>query len=471
MKLRNQLPTAIFALIIGLPGFAQHPTAQDFSPPDSLPAKQLTLRDAVLLALRNNPEIKSAQLQRVVDKFSLEVARNEFLPQYGLSGSATYAKGFKPTYMAAPDISLRTGIGTQFSVSAEPDLNQEGNHRISVTASQPLLRGFGPTVNLASYRNAKDQEDINKLALKDRFQSIITNVITGYHQVVQDYNRLDVDLASLKDSEETLKATRLQIKAGKRPETDLTQQEAQVAQQRFAITQDRNTIDQDTQKLLIILGLNPHSQLAIDKTIDMSLQPLPTKEESVQIALGNNINFRKSVIGLKSKFRDLDVAKNDQLWDLSITATNAQNILTQYQDIEADRRVVINLDIPLNDKKRQQSLVNAKVALDQYKIEKQNTERQLVSDVITALRNLSAQRDQINLAEKSVEYSLQSLHIAQKKFQFGRSSMFEVTSLQRQLTNQQQQLINQKINYLNTLAQFDQTLGTSLSRWGVQITY
>ena len=470
MNLRYRLPTLLLLLITALPGFAQPTTGGERST-ERLPAKQLTLRDAVLLALRNNPQIQSAQLQRVVDKFSLEVARNEFWPQYGLSGSATYARGEKPTYIAAPDVSLKTAIGTQLSVSAEPGIHIGDDNRIAVTATQPLLRGFGPTVNLASYRNAQDQEEVNKLSFKDRFQSIVTEVITAYHQVVQDYNRLDVDQASLKDSEETLHATHLQIKAGKRPETDITQQDAQVAQQRYAITQDRNTIDQDMQKLLILLGLNPHATVSITKKIDLSLHALPTKEESLQIALCNNINYRKSIIGMKAKYRDLDVAKNNQLWDLSVTASNAQNILTKHQDLEADRRIVLNLDIPLNDKQRQQTLVNAKIGLDQFKIDLRNTERQLLSDVITALRNLSAQREQIDLAEKSVEYSLQSLHIAQKKFQYGRSSMFEVTSLQRQLTSQQQTLINQKITYLNTIAQFEQTLGTSLKRWDVEIIY
>jgi len=368
-------------------------------------------------------------------------------------------------------VSLKTALGTQITVTGQPALNQDEQNRVAVTVSQPLLRGFGPAVNLAGYRNSKDTEEANKLNLKDRFQAITTEVIGAYHQVVQDYNRLDVDQASLEDSEQILKATHLQIDAGKRPETDITQQEAQVAQQRFSITQDRNTIDQDTQKLLILLGLNPHAAITIDKKIDLSLQELPSKDASLQVALGNNINYLKSVLSLKSKYRDLDVAKNNQLWDLRVTATNAQAILTNYQDFEADRRIVLNLDIPLDDKPRQQTLVNAKTSLEQFKIDQKNTERQLVSDVITALRNLDAQRQQIALAEKSVEYSQQSLRIAQKKFQYGRSSMFEVTSLQRQLTAQQHTLINQKISYLNTMAQFEQTLGTSLKRWDIDIIY
>ena len=435
------------------------------------PTKQMKLQDAILLALRNNPQIQSARLQRVVDKFSLEVARNEFLPQYGLSGIATYSQGSRPDYKASPELSLKTAIGTQIAVSGQPALNTDEEHRLALTVTQPLLRGFGPKVNLAGYRNSLDNEEVNKLTLRDRFQSTVTEVITGYYQVVQDYNRLDVDNASLKESEQTLHATKMQIKAGKRPETDISQQAAQVAQQRFAITQDLNTIDQDTQKLLIILGLDPHSNISIDKKIDLSLQTLPSKEESVRVALCNNINYRKGLITLKTKYRDLDVAKNNQLWDLSVTATNAQNLLSKYEDIHSDRRVVFNLDIPIGDKSRQQTLVNAKTSLDQFKIDQHNTERQLVSDVITALRNLSAQREQIKLAEKSVEYSEQSMRIAQKKFQYGRSSMFEVTSLQRQVTSQLQTLINQKITYLNTMAQFEQTLGTSLKRWGVDIIY
>lgn len=470
MKLRYWLPTVLMALITASPGLAEESIRVDSSTQEVLPPKQLTLHDAVLLALRNNPQIQSARLQRVVDKFTLEVARNEFLPRYKVAGDATFARGDKPDYRANPEVSLKTAIGTQITLGAQSMVNGDANHRATFTVAQPLLRGFGPTVNLAGYRNAKDGEEANKLALKDRFQSIVTEVITAYHQVVQDYNLLDVDQASLKESEQTLHATQLQIKAGKRPETDITQQDAQVAQQRYSITQDRNTIDQDTQKLLILLGLDPHAKVTIDKKIDLSLGALPSKEESVKVALCSNINYRKNLIDLKTKYRDLEVAKNNQWWDLTVTATDSRDVLSDQQAAETgDRRVVFNLDIPLDDKPRQQGLVNAKIGLDQFKIDLKNTERQLVSDVITALRNLSAQRQQITLAEKSVEYSQESLRIAQKKFQFGRSSMFEVTSLQRQLTSQQQTLVNQKIAYLNTMAQFEQTLGTSLKRWDIQI--
>lgn len=480
MKLSLQLPTVILLLMSALPGLAemtrpprnhQIETRYFSAERERSLTKEMRLEDAILLALRNNPQIQSARLQRVVDKFSLEVARNEFWPHYGISGVATYSKGSKPDYGASPEVTLKTAIGTQIAVSGETGLNANDENRMALTVTQPLLRGFGPKVNLAGYHNSLDNEESNKLTLRDRFQTTITEVITAYYQVVQDYNRLDVDNASLKESEQTLHATKMQIKAGKRPETDISQQAAQVAQQRFAITQDLNTIDQDTQKLLILLGLNPHAKITINKKIDLSLQQLPSKEESVRVAMCNNINYRKGLLTLKTKYRDLDVAKNNQLWDLSVTASNAQNILTKFQDIQADRRVVLNLDIPIDDKPRQQTLVNAKIGLDQFKIDLHNAERQLVSDVITALRNLSAQREQIKLAEKSVEYSEQSMRIAQKKFQYGRSSMFEVTSLQRQVTSQQQTLINQKITYLNTMAQFEQTLGTALKRWGVEIIY
>ncbi len=473
MKLRFWLPTLL--LMIPFPGLADDSWREVSSAPSApagSPPKQLQLRDAILLALRNNPQIQSARLQRVVDRFALEVARNEFLPHYKLAGDATYAQGESPDYRANPSITLKTALGTQIALGAQSTLNGGANHHASFTVTQPLLRGFGPTVNLAGYRNSKDAEEANKLSMKERFQSIVTEVVSAYHQVVQDYNLLDVDLASLKDSEQTLAATHLQIKAGKRPETDITQQEAQVAQQRYAIAQDRNTIDQDTQKLLILLGLDPHAKVTIDKKIDLSLGVLPGKEESVKEALSHNISYRKNLIDLKSKYRDLEVAKNNQWWDLSVTATDSRNVLSDQQAAEnADRRVVLNLDIPLDDKPRQQGLVTAKISLDQFKIDLKNTERQLVSDVITALRNLTAQRQQISLAEKSVDYSRESLRIAQKKFQYGRSSMFEVTSLQRQLTSQEQTLVNQKIAYLNTMAQFQQTLGTSLKRWGIEITY
>ena len=52
----------------------------------------LSIADAVVLALRNNQNVKIAHLQRVVDDFDLKVAQDKFNPDVYLNANAIYEK-------------------------------------------------------------------------------------------------------------------------------------------------------------------------------------------------------------------------------------------------------------------------------------------------------------------------------------------------------------------------------------------
>src|SRR5690349_19776255 len=99
-----------------------------FIPVTSLAAvsRELTLNDAILLALRYNPNIKNAEIQRIVDKFSLRVAENNYELNYALSGAANYnhsAQGGTVSesnnYSLTPAVNLpNSAHGTNFTLNA-----------------------------------------------------------------------------------------------------------------------------------------------------------------------------------------------------------------------------------------------------------------------------------------------------------------------------------------------------------------
>ena len=429
----------------------------------------MTLQDAIILSMRNNPAIQSALLQRTVDKYALLVAKREFRPQFTLQFRAHYANGSEPDYRAVPGMSYKSPIGTEILVDADSGL--VGTHPVGTTVSvrQPLLRGLRPKVVLANYHDALDNEKINKLNLKNQLISTITSVIQSYHTLVQDYNALEIDELALKDSLRTLKNTKMKIKAGKAAATELTQLQAQVANQKLSITRGKNAIDRDKQALLILLGLDPYANIDIDRSINIEGFEPPTQERSIELALSNNVQYQEALISLKQRKRQLMVQKDNQLWRLDAVASASETFNQGIFDREHVKDVRLELDIPIDDKHRKQGLISAKIGLKQFNIGLADQKRRLMTDVINAIRDLKAQREQIKLAENSVKYSEESLDIAQKKFKHGRTTMFEITSLRQTLTQNRLSLIGQKISYLNTLVQFEQTLGISLKRWNLEI--
>lgn len=447
--------------------------------------KNLSLQDAIALALRNNPQIRSAELQRIVDRFSLEVARNQFWPQYSFDTSATYSNGTKPFYSTNPKATLETPTGTTIGLGIADQVNDGRETAAFVEVRQPLLRG-GPSVARLGYLTAYQQDIINCFNFKDTLTTTVTNVIQAYYKLVQDYNTQRVNQISLDEATKLLNATKSRIKAGKVAATEITQQQSQIATTKLALIRDCNQLAQDYRSLLLLLGLDPRSRLEVDRKIDISVCPLPSVDEAIQIALCKNLDYQRSLVRLKQLELALVAAKDEQKWKLDVIGRAQQELIrnrnfatVNINQLDAigndtpggDRTLILNLNIPIHDLTRKQILVRAKIALKQYQIAVESQKQQLTASVISALQSLQTQNCQIRLAQDAAKYSQQSLSYAQKKYFYGRTSMFEVTSLQKNLITQRIGLISEQISYLNNEAAFDKLLGTTLEKWRIEICH
>src|SRR5271155_2310369 len=57
--------------------------------------KLLSLQDAIILALRNNPTVHSSRFQRISDRYALELANYAYQPHFNFSGNVAFTKGQK----------------------------------------------------------------------------------------------------------------------------------------------------------------------------------------------------------------------------------------------------------------------------------------------------------------------------------------------------------------------------------------
>ncbi len=441
---------------------------------DSAPI--LSLRDAILLAMRFSPNVKNAELQRVVDKFSLAVAHDQFAPQIGLTGQALFQNNSKPSYSGFPTINYLTPYGTQINTGLTNIINPNNPSAIttdaSVTVTQPLLRGFGPTVTMAGLYSAIDTEKINQLNFKNNVISQVVEVINAYYQLVQAYNNLEINKLSIRDEQNTLNQTRAKIKVGKAAETEQIQQQLNIANSELSISQNQNAVLQSYQNLLTLLGLDPNAKVNVDKKINYSLKPLPPLKESIDIALEHNTVYLSALLTYKITERGVIVAKDQQKWQLNATAELLQPIKPAAGSTAVgSKSLTLDLDIPIHDLTRQEQLVSAKVALEQAKVNLTQQKYALITQVTNAYNTVVFSQRQLQLAQSSVKLAQQSLNIAKIKFNYGKTTTFELTSLQSSLTNAQIGYIGQQIQYITAVEAFFQTLGTTLDKWNIELTY
>lgn len=474
----------VMLLFFGADAFSltlpEHPEANaqgEFFETRELPAphvtpritKNLSLKEAILLALRNNPDVISEELTRVTDKFALEMAYYNFQPQYSLTASDTMSRGAKPEYSVKPGVSLTTPLGTQLSTEYENTLSGGGStYEFNVT--QPLLKNAGMEYNLASLRDALDTEKMAQWTFKSNIITAVDNVVTQYRSLVEDYNNLRVQEQNLKESEKTVDQYKLEVKAGKFAKSDLLQQQASLASNRVSLLQTKSSLSASYQDFLESLGLASDSKVEIEKKITFKKYNLPSLKDAIKLALKNNPSYRSALLSLEVSKRSVMTAQNDSRWELDVTASK---IITHADDSSTsdDDSVALSLAIPINDLEAKQELVDAKIALEQARLSLEQEKQQLIRTVTTQYSAVKIGYQEVLVARNAVKLQKKTVEDEKIKLKYGKTTVFELNTLTDSLLDEQLSLIETEIAYMNSVTTFQETLGTTLDRWDVKLRY
>lgn len=457
-------------------------------------SKRLTLREAILLALRYNPNIQNAELDRIIQRYQLRIAQNAFELQYALAGSVatqrTHYEGVGGarvnTYIGTPEVNLKTQYGTQVHLNLD---NAVPNYLmytpvLNLQITQPLLRGFGKDVNAAALLNAQDNDFLNKLQLNQSVSDQITQVIMEYRALILSGNNLENQKAQLKEAKKTYAINEKKIESGHLEPTANIQQSYQIESLSLMVEQAENEFKTTAQNLLRSIGLDPQMQLLVPSDINMPTMTIPDKKASINRALCHNVEYLAQKMVVRSAERAYKVAKNEQLWQLDFTGGIESGRLAEvanYADRKGVNRIfngqnitesaTINLRIPIQDKGQRNQLIQAKVQLEKARLSLIASKRTLETNITTLIMNMESLVKRYELAQKQVKLAMQSYELEKKKMAAGISSALDLSNTQNQLIQSQIGLMTAKIAYLNQLAALQRLLGTTLDAWQINLRY
>lgn len=440
------------------------------------PPRVLSLHDAIALALRGNPTIKVSELQRVLDKFSLELVAQAYRVQWNpLTLTSTLQNRVTPIWAAGGGIALTAPTGTNFTLAQTNNLlGGPGNTTLTVT--QPLLQGFGTAYNLVNYKNGIDSERVARLSFKNSVITVVVSVITAYRSLVAAYNSLDQSKQSLANQEASLEQTQLQVKAGKVAQSDLLQQKANLESTRLSVVQEENALRDAYQSFLSALGLAPSANIIIDRVIKIDHIKIPDLSDCIKTALKYNISYQTALIQLNITKRALITAQNARKWTLNVVSSATvgaqRSALGQpITSTDTNPTLAFKLSIPIDDIQAKQGEESAKISIEDAKINLEQQKEQLVRTVINQWEAIINQKKQVDIATLAVALQEKTLANAKLKLKYGKSSVFETNTLETNLLSQQVGLIGEKITYLNDATSLYQTLGLTLDKWKISLKY
>jgi outer membrane protein TolC len=453
-------------------------------------ARHLTLREAILLALRYNPNIQNVELDRIIQRYQLRLAHNAFELQYALAGTALVEKstysgvGNAATdrYLATPELSLKTKLGGQFALKMDNNVAGVGGYNplMNFSYTQPLLRGFGKNINETGLLDAKDTDWLNQLNLKQTVIDQITQVITSYRALILSSNNLQNQRQQLMDAKVIYQNNEKRIAAGQLEPTGNIQQAYQVESISLMVEQAENDFKTAAQELLQSIGLDPEMKLAVPDNVAIDKIVLPNVDEAIAAALSHNPQYLALVLAVNIDKRAYDVAKNQQLWQLDFTANaqtgamtnvdmNANGIRGIYNGQNTTESAGVVLRIPLHDLDRRNQLISAKIKLEKDRLNLIAGKRALITTIKNTMSTISSQAKQYELAKRQLKLAKQSYELEKKKQHAGISSVLDVNNTQNQLIQAQSRLISSKIAYLNQISALQRIEGTTLNAWKIKL--
>ncbi len=492
------------------------------------PAVELSLLDAVDLALRHNLQVQINSYQPDLSEEQITNARAQFDPQIQFQLPQTFNRSSSQgtTQLSGADVLTSERINASFSFSETlttgtnwsltgntnrnvtnntfSTLNPQIGTSATLSVTQQLLRGFGREINRANLITARNGWEGSKESFRQSVEQTIFQTQQAYWQLVLAVRDLEVKQLSLDLSNRQLERNRIQVEIGTLAPIETIQSEQQVAQNQLQLIQSQVALRdaQDDLKRLINAdsGLSGGWAVSIVPTDDpqVTTEPIDT-QAAIADALEQAPSLRRLRIDLESRKLNLRVQRNALLPQLTfngsiqLSGQGGDRIVTSggfgSSDVLEVQQGGINdaLQNLLSGNFRNWSVgltVNfplrnwaAKAAYAQASINERNVltqiadqEQQVRVDVTKAARQVESGVEQVAQAITARELAERQLDAEGRKFAVGTSTNFQVLEFQRQLATSRSSELQAIINFNNAIARLEQVKGTLLSSFGFDIS-
>jgi outer membrane protein TolC len=453
---------------------------------------RLSLEEAILLAVRDNPNVQQSQLNHIQQKFSLEIEQWNFQPHYQFQAIRTFTRtvagGVEQTANATslqPQATLNTPIGTQFTLTSTNNLTGHYNPALVLQILQPLMRGFGRPIVEAALYDAMDSEHNKRMEVEGTLRNTVTAVIKAYIAVVSARKTLTIDDEALKRSQKAVEQTKLFIKAGHKAGVELVTVQADVARAQVNLENDKNALKQKEYALLTAIGMNPNTPVEYsDFNLDELIKkyPIINQEKTELFALENDVSYQTAQITLAGTAqRALMKAKDNTRWQLNLTANGTAgggsgggiNAGTNslFNGYNQSQQVALNLIIPIDDRAAKKAVVDAKIALYESKLNLERQKWDIQTNAINQWNTIMSAERALRFADDAKKLQEKSYSVTNQKYMHGLTDSIELQTAHQNLINSQQSVVNARISYLIALVDVDALIGRTLKTWNVKVRY
>jgi TolC family type I secretion outer membrane protein len=440
MNLRPPVCATTLALLTAaltpIPGAAQRPAPEPVRRISPTPGQLLTLSDAIDLALRQHPTLRSGQEARNAAAARVPQAQSAYYPRLDVVGSGGSSKVFSSTQ------------GRSF----------QSDSTSAVVQGRQLLSDFGKTGALVDETRANVR--VADAELERLREVVVLNVRQSYYTVLQNRRLVWVAEASLARAELNLRSARGFFEVGTKPKSDVTKAEVEVANARVALIRARNAVRLAETSLANALGLEATAAFEVEDILGYE----PTTVDAGTLlaeALANRPELAQARARLEAARAQLAGARAGYWPDLTLNGS--------YGASSGDALVGVDgFALPAFGETWS---IAATLSWNLFQgFFTTNRIRETTALVEVARANFETFELQVRLeveqayialaaTEKAVESARENLRLAQGRYDAGVGTILDLTEAQLALTNAEADQIRALTDHKLALAAVDRAVG------------
>ncbi|MCB9378774.1 MAG: TolC family protein [Holophagales bacterium] len=482
---------------------------------------RLTVEEAVTIALERNLGLRVQRYDRERSRLGIEQAMGVY--DLGLTSSIYASENESPaaSNLDGADVQKTNNRGFDFDLaqllpsggiaslswqnnrfetnSQFSILNPSFSSGLDFTLEQPLLRGFGRRTTEYSIEIAKNSDQISRELFTQQVIETVRQVQSNYWLLVGTRYALRVAEESLSLAEELHANNKTRVDVGTLAPLELVQSEAGIASRQEEIIRARAAIGDAEDALRTLLNL-PSGELWSKPLIPESAEEVEPESVDLEAALASALENRSEIAAQQMAIQGLQIDstfyRQETKPRLDLRATYGFNgvggdVLIRDQDgnvvdvigggwDDALKQITdtdfpgwtvgLQFTYPIQNRQAKARAAIADVQLDRGRLDLENLEQQISTEVRTTVRALNTTRQQIESARVSVKLEERNLDAERKKYENGLSTSFQILQVQEDLTSARYRLVAAATSYRRAQVDYQRAIGQLLGRAGIRVT-
>lgn len=484
----------------------------------------VSLDDAVKLALEHNLDIQVERLNPQTFDFAIAALESTFQPNFTSAFTNNNQVSFPSTQLTTSAPSLTTGNvfwntgiaqslkwgGASYAVgfnnrrtdsSNEFALrNPSYNSSINLAFVQPILRGFKTDGVRSQLQVTQINQDISEVQLKATITNTLSNVRNAYWDYLFSIQAVEVANQSLALADKLVDDNKTRVEIGTMAPIDVVQAEAEAATRRQTLAQVEATMRtaELALKRLIVSGTeDPIWRASLVPTDRPDFRPERVDiEAAVRKALENRTDLDQARKQLQGNDVTIEGLRNAVLpaLDLSVNYGLAGLGGTQFERDRLGGAILrtfpggysqalnnisnfdapnwsfgLNLTYPIGTSAADAGLARARLQIQQTQAQIRQLELNAATEVTNAALQVESNLKRVEAASAARELAQRRLEAEQSKFEVGMSTNYFVVQAQRDLRDSQNVELRTMLDYRKSLVDFERVQETSLSRAGITV--